>query len=51
MKDKDGKQVPNCVAQDDDKFKEEDHPRAKNGQFGSGGASAAPESKESKKKD
>jgi phage-related protein (TIGR01555 family) len=51
MKDKDGKQVPNCVAQDDAKFREEDHPRAKNGQFGSGGASAAPESKESKKKE
>ena len=49
--DKDGKQVPNCVAQDDAKFKEEDHPRAKNGQFGSGGASAAPESKETKKKE
>jgi len=52
MKDKDGKQVPNCVAQDDSKFKEEDHPRAKNGQFGSGGAGAAPKSKsESKKKE
>lgn len=52
MKDKDGKQVPNCVAQDDSKFKEEDHPRAKNGQFGSGGASAAPKSEsETKKKE
>ena len=50
MKDKDGKPVPNCVSQDDAEFKEEDHPRAKNGQFGSGGASAAPESKETKKK-
>lgn len=52
MKDKDGKQVPNCVAQDDSKFKEEDHPRAKNGQFGSGGASEAPKSEsETKKKE
>jgi len=39
------------VTQDKAEFKEEDHPRAKNGQFGSGGASAAPESKESKKKE
>ena len=40
------------VTQDDAEFKEEDHPRAKNGQFGSGGASAAPKSEsESKKKD
>lgn len=40
------------VAQDDAKFREEDHPRAKNGQFGSGGASAAPKSEsETKKKE
>ena len=40
------------VTQDDSKFKEEDHPRAKNGQFGSGGASAAPKSEsETKKKE
>jgi len=39
------------VTQDDAEFKEEDHHRAKNGQFGSGGASAAPQSKETKKKE
>lgn len=51
MKDKDGKQVPNCVGQDDAKWEEEKHPRAKNGQFGSGGAGAAskPESETKKK--
>jgi predicted ABC-type ATPase len=32
-------------ARDAAEFKEADHPRAKNGQFGSGGTSAAPESK------
>lgn len=52
MKDKDGKQVPNCVSQDDAKWEEEKHPRAKNGQFGSGGAGAAPKSEsETKKKE
>lgn len=40
------------VSQDDAEWKEEKHPRAKNGQFGSGGAGAAPKSEsESKKKE